>query len=255
MNEIYIQNFMKFSIFFMITEQQRDDENIEPNENNHQPTQLPLSISKFKGITYRKRANPLVSTKDSYQIHRTTKHSIKGTRVYFQFKKDNQILYSTKMKGKRPDDPLPISSGSEMHYSSDKFAGYLLSGNKHTIYSLRAQTTFGKELISILFESPNGDKTLPKKISVTFFLKDSLVPTKLVNLEPTLNEDGGFELNFHNKKVIPSIKNCILINQENKCEFLILRKTSDDIVEIEAVNVISPLAVFAFALSLYECPF
>lgn len=236
-------------------------ENIEPNETNKEcedmkPTQLPLSLSKIKGITYRKRVDPsTTSSKDTYQIHRTIKRTIKGTRILFQFKKGSRILFTTKMKGKRPDDPLPIATGPEMHYSSDKFAGYLLSGNKHTIYSLRAQTTFGKELISILFESPNGDKSMPKKISVNFFLKDSLIPTKLVNLEPTFNDDGYFELNFHNKPVIPSVKNCILIDQENKCEFVISRKISDNIVEVEAVNVMSPLTVFAIILSLYESPF
>lgn len=236
-------------------------ENIEPNEQQHnpddlKPTQLPLSISKIKGLPFRKRVDPSVSSsKNTYQIHRQVKHTIKGTRIYFQMKKGNQVLFSTKLKGKRPDDPIPIATGSEMHYSSDKFAGYLHSGNKHTIYSLRAQTTFGKELISILFESPNGDKSLPKKISVTFFLKDSLIPTKLINLEPNFNDDGFFELNFHNKPVIPSIKNCILINQENNCEFMISRKVSDDVLEAEAVNIMSPLAVFAIILSLYQSPF
>lgn len=221
-----------------------------------EPTQLPLSFHKIKGLTIRKRVDPAISSaRDLYQIQRTIKYTLKGKRIYFQIKMGNNILFSTKMKGKRPDDPLPIAKGDEMHYSSEQFAGYLLSGNKHTIFSLRAQTTFGKELLSILFESPNSDKSLPKRISVSFFLKDSLIPKKLVNLDPSINDDGYFELNFHNKHVIPSIKNCILINEENKCEYLMVRKVSDDLVEADAVNVLSPLAVFAIVLSLYQSPF
>ena len=98
-----------------MSSEQQSKENIEPNESNQEPkdckpTQLPLSLSKIKGITFRKRVDPLVSSsKDFYQIHRKVKHTIKGTRIYFQFKKGNQILYSTKMKGKHPDDPLPIA--------------------------------------------------------------------------------------------------------------------------------------------------
>lgn len=221
-----------------------------------QPTQLPLSFHKIKGLTIRKRVDPTTSSKrESYQIQRAIKYTMKGKRIYFQIKTGNNVLYTTKMKGKRPDDPLPIAKGDQMHYSSKEFAGYLLSGNKHTIFSLRAQTTFGKELLSILFESPNGDKSLPKKISVSFFLKDSLIPKKLVNLDPSINDDGFFELNFHNKHVIPSIKNCILINDENKCEFVMVRKVSDDLIEADAVNVLSPLAVFAIVLSLCQSPF
>lgn len=232
----------------------KDDTNSKPTTN--QPTELPISFHKIKGLTVRKRVDPTTSSsRDSYQIQRTIKHTMKGKRIYFQIKMGNNILYTTKMKGKRPDDPLPIAKGSEMHYSSTEFAGYLLCGNKHTIFSLRAQTTFGKELLSILFESPNGDKTMPKKISVSFFLKDSLIPKKLVNLDPSINDDGYYELNFHNKQVIPSIKNCILINEENKCEYVMVRKVSDDLVEADAVNVLSPLAVFAIVLSLYESPF
>lgn len=242
-------------------EEEENNDKIISNQNkvestSAKPTELPISFHKIKGLTVRKRVDPTASSaRDSYQIQRIIKRTVKGKRLYFQIKMGNNVLYSTKMKGKRPDDPLPIAKGSEMHYSSEQFAGYLLSGNKHTIFSLRAQTTYGKELLSILFESPNGDKSLPKKISVTFFLKDSLIPKKLINLDPSINDDGYYELNFHNKQVIPSIKNCILVSEDNKCEFVTVRKVSEDLVEADAVNIISPLAVFGIVLSLYESPF
>ena len=184
----YSQYYLDSNLDFMTSEEEK--ETILENEtttksNTTNPTELPFR--KIKGLTIRKRVDPSVSSaRDSYQIERSIKHTLKGKRIYFQIKIGNNILYSTKMKGKRPEDPLPIAKGSEMHYSSEQFAGYLLSGNKHTIFSLRTQTTFGKELLSILFESPNGDKSLPKKISVTFFLKDSLIPKKLVNLDPSM---------------------------------------------------------------------
>ncbi|OHT06544.1 hypothetical protein TRFO_25437 [Tritrichomonas foetus] len=237
------------------TEESKPNEkpNIEPV--SEKPPES-ISLGKIRGVTIRKRVDPTsTNQREEYKIKRKVKHTLKGARVYFKFISNGKVLYSTKMKGKRPDGPLPIAKGDDFHYSNESFAGFLLSGNNHTDFSLRAQTKYGKEMLSIKMERPNGEKKLPKGIKVTFFLKDSLIPTKLVSLEPAFNDDGYFELNFRNKKVVASIKNCILINSENKCEFMMARKVDKNVVEADAVSVMSPLAVFAIVLALYETPF
>ena len=233
-----------------------NDSSTEYDDEGGSPPPKIISLSSLRGVTFRKRVDPSTTkSRDEYKITRHTKHTIKGKRVLFEISRNGKILYSTKMKGRRPDEPLPIAKGAEMHYSSKSFAAYLLSGNGHKSYSLRAQTTFGKELLTVAMELTNGEKMLPKTVTVTFFLKDSLIPTKLVNMQPTFHDDGVFTLNFGGKEAVTSIKNCILINQENKVEFLMVRKTSKDVVMADAVNVMSPLSVFAIVLTLFETPF
>lgn len=238
----------------MTNKEEQDCFEIKSDHDEQDQQEVP-SFTQIKGLKFRKRLDPVTTTqRDLYRIERKTKYTIKGKRIYFQIYLGGNVLFSTKMKGKRPDDPLPIAKGPEMHYSASEFAGFLHPGNGHTLFSLRAQAAYGTELLSVLFESVANAK-LPKKIRVTFFLKDSLIPTKLVSADPNFNEDGYYELNFHNKQVIPSIKNCILINEDNNCEYIMIRKVSDDVVEADAVTIVSALSVFAIGLALFQSPF
>lgn len=222
---------------------------------NKEEEQLP-NLRKIKGIHIRKRIDPTqTSERELYQIIRNTRHTIKGTRITFQILQNNEILFTTKFKGKRPTNPIPIQSGKEMHYRDKEFAGYLHSGNNHCSYSLRVKTLFGKELISIQFSLHNGQKNIPKDIVVSFFIKDSLIPQRLINMPPILNDDAGYELPFNNKMCIPSIKNCVMINEADQCQFISIRKVEKNLVEIDAVDMISPLSIFGFVLSLFQCPF
>lgn len=215
-----------------------------------------LKLPKINGVHIRKRIDPTQSNeRELYQIIRSKRHTIKGTRITFQILQDSEVLYTTKFKGKRPNAPIPIQSGSEMHYRDNEFAGYLHSGNNHCSYSLRIKNLYGKELISIQFNLHNGQKSIPKQIVVSFFIKDSLIPQKLVNMPPTLNDDGGYELPFYNKMCIPSIKNCVMINEVDQCHFMSVRKIDKNMIEVDAVEMISPLSIFGFVLSIFQCPY
>jgi hypothetical protein len=213
----------------------------------------PPLIGNWHGVTVRRRTDPGQSTvRDLYHCHRRTKHSIRGIRVYFTIFRGQTPLYSTKMKGRRPSYPLPIARGGEMHYTSSEFAAYLLSGNNHTQFSLRVKTAFGNEVLSVSMCHTDGDRTLPKTVSVYFFLKDSLIPQKLVSRRAAVNADGEWCLNFGNRLLIPSVRNCILAG-ENDIEFICIRKVGPDQVDVDAASIVSPLAVFGVVLALFEC--
>lgn len=231
-------------------------EHKEIDETSPNEEEQVTNLRKIKGIHIRKRIDP-TQTKERglYQVIRKTKHSIKGTRINFQILQHGDVLYTTKFKGKRPTDPIPIQSGSEMHYRDKEFSGYLHNGNNHSSYSLRIKTQFGKELISIQYNYHNGVKSVPKDIIVSFFIKDSLIPQRLINMPPILTDDGGYELPFYNKMCIPSIKNCVMINEQDQCQFMSVRKVEKNLIEIDAVDMISPLSIFGFVLSLFQCPF
>ncbi|EAY04803.1 hypothetical protein TVAG_305530 [Trichomonas vaginalis G3] len=214
----------------------------------------PTLFPQIVGIRVRKRVDPAVSPKILYTIKRTFTTSIRGRRTHYQILKDGQILYSAKLKSKRQSEPIPISNGSDAHYSSTNNAAYLLCGDGRIEFSLRAKDQYGPEVITIQHSHIQNDKHLPKTLKVTLFLKDSLIPHKLISKQPQMTDDMEWVLDFHNKELIPSTKNIILINEENTLEYLLVRKVSKDTLEADAVSLFSPLAVFGVALSLYVAP-
>ncbi|KAH0786143.1 hypothetical protein GPJ56_009820 [Histomonas meleagridis] len=210
------------------------------------------NLQGMKGIPVRKRVDPLISNElKLYQCTYNTVHTIRGTRIKIQFSREGKILYSTKLKGRRPEKPIPIAKGPEMHYSSKEFAGFLLTGNNHNSFSLRAKTEYGKEILSIQISHPSRNRNIPKDISLTFFQKDSLVPQKLVNRKCDYNADGYWEIDFDGKEATPSTKNCILVNECNNCEYIGIRKISNSLIEIDSVEIVTPLSVFGIALSVF----
>lgn len=211
-------------------------------------------ISGITGIKIRKRVDPANSPKICYRIERSYTTSIRGRRTHFKILKDGQILYAAKLKSKRQSEPIPISSGPDAHYSAKSNAAYLLTGDKQSEFSLRAKEQYGNEVITIRHSHVNNDNKLPKTLSVTLFLKDSMIPHNLISKPPQLTDDMEWVLDFHNKPSLPSTKNIILVNEEKTLEYLMVRKVEDNALEADAVSLISPLAVFGVTLSLFIAP-
>jgi len=136
-----------------------------------------------------------------------------------------------------------------MRYRGRDFAGFLLSGDGHSKFSLRAKDPFGKELLSVQFSLRDGVRNGPRGVLITFFAPDSMVPHEIVNKRPQLNGDGGWELDFRDRTVTTSIRNFIFTPAGSHVEFVVVRK---DAIEVDAVEVLSPMSVFATVLALFE---
>jgi hypothetical protein len=216
--------------------------------------QLPrILVHNIRGLKVRRHVSPARSSaRDIYRITRSVRRSIRGVRVSFTIFGDHTALYSTKLKGRRPSTPLPIARGAEMHYRATDFAAHLLTGNKHRQFSLRALTAFGSELLTLEITAEERDRALPKHVTIHFFLKDSLVPKELTARAPIWNPDGRWELDFGNRALIPSVRNCIFVQKETNLEFIAVRKVEKHVVEVDAVPVISPLGVFGIVIALFE---
>lgn len=194
------------------------------------------------------------SARITYQITRETYVTIKGKRIHFQIYKETKPMFHSKLKGKRPTRPIPIGRGSEVHFSQKDFAAFLLSDPAFLNFSLRAKTEYGKELLSIHAEYRNGDKKLPRIVKINFFAKDSLIPRNLVSKDPVANEDGQYELFFHNKPVISSIKNFIFIDPNSGIEFCCIRRVSKTAFEVDTVDMMSPLAILGLVVAVNIIP-
>jgi hypothetical protein len=213
-----------------------------------------IFIHNIRGLKVRRHVSPSRSSpRELYRIERSVRRGIRGLRVSFTLFQQNHALYSTKLKGRRSSIPVPIARGGEMHYRDPEFAAYLLSGNKHTQFSLRAITTFGSELLTVKFSIQNGDRPLPRNVELNFFLKDSLVPQKLKSKTPKLNPDGHWGLDFGERPLVPSVRNHIFVQEETDLEFMTVRKVAKHTIEVDAVTLLSSLAVFGIVLSLFEC--
>ena len=211
-----------------------------------------LNLPYVRHVKIRKRVDPATSSeRKTYRIVRTHTFSLRGRRTHFQIYSGDEPLYHAKLKSKRQTEPIPIGNGKDVHYSSQTHAAYLLTNPDAMNFSLRARMELGSEIITVEHFHNNNDKTIPKTIKMNLFLKDSLIPQKLVSKMPIASDDGEWVLDFHDKNVIPSIKNVIMIGETSPVEFLVVRKVDDDIVEADAVPVMSALATFGFVLTLF----
>ena len=194
------------------------------------------------------------SSRITYQITRESFVTLKGKRIHFQIYKEDKPIFHSKLKGKRPNKPIPIGNGSEVHFSQNDFAAFLLSDPTFLNFSLRAKTEYGKELLSIHVEYRNGDKKLPRIVKVNFFAKDSLIPPNLISKDPVANEEGQYELYFHDKPVVSSVKNFIFIDPSNGIEFCCIRRVSKTVFEVDTVDMMSPLAILGLVVSINIIP-
>lgn len=224
------------------------------HEEDESQEQVPAPrIMNLRGVKVRHRVDPAHSRdRKLYRVLRWSKRSIRGLRVNFAILDGEKALFSTKMKGRHPSGPLPIAKGREMHYRSGSYAAFLLSGNNHSQFSLRARDQFGNELLSVQYALHEGRRSDPRDIVVNFFVADTMIPNRLVNRRPEYNPDGYWELDFGEKPIISSIRNTIFVRESDNVQFVVVRKVSKDEVEVDAVEVISPLAVFAIVLTLFE---
>lgn len=217
-------------------------------------TQPVLRVGNIPGIKIRHRVDPSTTRERvTFRIVRQMKRTIRGLRVYFTIYDGKTPLFTTKMKGRRPDGPLPIAKGGEMHYRDEEFAGYLLSGNNHSQFSLRIKDPFGTEVMAVHFSLHESDKRSPRDVKVNFFIRDSMIPDVLVNKRPEFNPDGYWELDFGDRVLISSIRNVIFVREEDNVEYLCVRKIAKNVVEADAAEIISPMTVFGVVLSLFEC--
>lgn len=234
------------------------DEYSEPNQGNKiQPTSSPLSSLErfyYDDETDNPRLNPFRYI--TYMFAYTKKKSVKGTRYHYQLIQGGQPLFHSKSKSKHSARSIPISSGVECHFSQNSFAGVLSVDQKKHIFSLHEEFLDGKELMTVQFEPANGE--MPRNIKATFhdFPEPNTSPQKLIDLllisrKPEKNSSGQWTLSFGGKYVIPSVKNCILVQEGRDNAMISTRRISSTACEVEVLDSFSPLALFGFLLSVF----
>ena len=186
-----------------------------------------------------------------YRINRQSTMKLSGYRHDFQLYFGDEPMYHAKVKPYSSLNQIGIAEGTTSHISSSNFEGVLLHANSFMDFSLRKQSTFGDELMSFSFKKdPSVSK--PRDLSVTFYRHPPSVPDHMNSVEPSLTAELEWEIDLKSSKVIPSIKNCRL-EDDQKRNYIIIRKISEDDIEVETTLNVSAMYSFALAIGSFLC--
>ena len=197
---------------------------------------------------------PPAAEKVTYQVIRTMSRGLKGKRVHFQLVEDSQPLLHTKIKGDSAET-MYVAKGTDMHFSGSEFEGVILATANMTSYAVRKGSLYGDEYATIRFSTRQGaDKgRLPRIMRANIMERPAwLDGPKLVSRAPTRGPLGTWTLDFGERAVVPSIKNAILVDSNNK-EVCAIMKIDEGSLTITTCKGLDPLIVFAMGVSSFLC--
>ena len=173
------------------------------------------------------------------------------------FNNSDTILYTAKYRSSSIDPIISLFKGNTGHLKEDHAEGVILTSEKLTNFSLRKQSRYGNELMSLKFVKSILNSKKPRSIQIYASIDSSdsnhSKPIFLRNLEPKRTVFGTWELNLNSKNVCASSKNCRIINDSTKETVFIIRKVEKHVIEIEAMKCFSLLQLFALAISSLLC--
>ena len=189
------------------------------------------------------------------RVTRESKTTIKGHSILFHLYCGETAKLYAKFKLSPLGEYAVIQDKPNVHLSDKKFLAALLNANKLCDYSLRLNEQYGEEVMAMQFSPQYDDdgNQIPRSLQVHFFQREQQpdLPNKLMNLKPNL-ENGEYHINLGDDPVIKSIKNCVLANS-HKEPMVYIRKVKDDVLEIEGIEEIDDLRLFAIGIASFLC--
>ncbi|EAY14057.1 hypothetical protein TVAG_478820 [Trichomonas vaginalis G3] len=185
-----------------------------------------------------------------YRFEIDNKITIRGKRIHFQLTKSGSPLFHAKTKSRTGTEEIQISKGTESHFSGDNFEGVILIGNDNKSFSLRRHDRYAKDVCTIIFAFHESEKK-PRMMSLYNFESENGIPKELFT-RPYIAVDGKWMIRVKNRSATSSIKNCVIVDTQDK-EWIIVLKKEDNVLSIEASPLFDPLVVFAVGIASYLC--
>lgn len=214
-------------------------------EDEDEESQDEKIVNLFKQERLMTQKNGLITYKFSY----SSKISWKGRRIHFQLLRGDEALYHAKAKGRTGIEEIPVNSGSDCHFS-EKHDAIILAGNENLSFSLRQNNKYGPELCSIRFTLPDT-KTKPRMCTLHQFGENLNVPSDLYT-RPFIYKGGSYIIRVSSGVAKPSIKNCVLVDKNDK-EWIVILKYDKELLTIQASPNYDPIIVFALGVASYMC--
>lgn len=217
-----------------------------PSFNSKEDRKNNFSKMDSSSVQFREDFYPNVSS-TSYSISRVKK-TISHSQTFTLALKNN-VLMSAKCKGINPKY-VYITNQKEIHLSQkDSFNSLLEISNKFRSFILRSYPN------NQLIMNVNVKSMISPFIFNRVFLATIFEPCQktLKSQLPLLHEERGV-LDFEGKFSVSSIKNGIMLDEDDKKVFSI-RKISNTTLEIDNDGNLDQLIIFAFGILSWLCPY
>ena len=200
----------------------------------------------------KKKAKKSKTKYTTFQIIREHKWSIKGNSYTFKFIRNNECEMSSKCKGRYPEAPMPIVTGSDVHLSKPG-EYYLVPEKSSTCYELRKDSVDGQKLMATQILHNAADLNVPRIIVSSIDLNSEGNTLNIITKKPKKGSNGFYTLNFRGKKALPSEKNSIFVAQGNEDgpNVISVRKTAKNKIDITADATIPDIIAFSMGLVLF----
>ena len=220
-----------------VAEQKQTDPPDSPSEEEqeivkHEQTEEPELESEEKrtGNTIHNLLVDMAANRVSYHLESESTFKITGFSYSFSLTRGSELLMSLKFK----------SSAKEVPLECENFKGVILLNRDGNQYCLRRESELGRDVCTVRY---NKSKSTPSTRVCRVYLleRDSSLPY-------VLRSCSASDDRFGPRHVLPSVKNCILVDAE-KQEKMAVMKVGKNTLCIDAVSEIPPHIVFLVGVS------
>ena len=200
-----------------------------------------FSIRKEKSQLVTRNVNVSIENYPTYIL--TTKRKYRSTgksAVYLFSDMSKKILFEAKQKQKSPNVFEIFTVGSV-----DVVAALVIGSNE---YSFRKYNQRGPELLTIKFQ-PTQRHLFRSAVVNFMFSSSDKKPQRLRSRDPPLNSDDKPVYNFSGKFYIESIRNMILYSRHQDKDYIAVRKTDTDELQIDTMFRANILWLVAISLA------
>ena len=204
----------------------------------------PLKCFQPIPVPVKKKSNPI------YRMARESSINFRGKRTFFTFFNLSEQLFTAKYKS--GNDIIPIAKGSSVHVDGPMDACIII-GNKEMDFALRLNSKNGDEIFTVRFSPPDVDE-IHRKMICNFFQNIQGYPTRLFSRQPTVESLGKFTFDFGGRFHLNSVKNAVLYEKKKLDNLVWIRKTGENVLEIEVSIDLDPLIIFTMGISSFITP-
>lgn len=180
-----------------------------------------------------------------YELERHRSLRLTGIHNRFRLTRDGECLYQTSVKGDGPAI-MRVYTGE-----GDCVVGAVVVEDDTASFAVRRNSESGATVAAITYRRIDVHSPLPRLTEVKL-IHNSEIREVLVNKTPVRNAVGRWTLDFHQKDVVFSVKNAILVDK-NQTEIYSMAKVGRDKMVVRTNEVLDTLTLFGIGVSSFLC--
>jgi hypothetical protein len=178
-------------------------------------------------------------------VKRDAKSHLTGKSVFFRLEESETPLFLAKFK---KSHVAIFTADREPHLRATADAVMLVADEMRD-FSLRTSAT--EKILNVRIMPASLPVENARRLTVSFFIEQPGLPTRLVSRNPKLNRDGKVVHDFDGKFAIHSVKSAVLVARQDGPPLSYIRKAGKDALEIDAKFPHEPLWIFAIGIASF----